>query len=346
MTQTIDPQLEGDVDPDDLSSNPSTARPFAEIAEARRLPSRCPGRRHGRRGGVPDHQRRRCTAGAGRTGERLRRQRATAARVPADRAQLGGRGRGAPRVHRATVHPVGDSAARLLPGVPAGHPERGRPDRQHRCPAGRADRHAPRRHDVLPARARRQGQQARAARPQPRVHRRVLPAQGHLHGGLPGHDPRRRAEVAERPRDLGGRDRTGPLGHLEAAALAPEPAHHGLHADGVLGPGGRPPAAAHRGRPVRSPAPRHAQQLRQRRDPVGHLPDLRGELQPLLPRAGRREPHRGEHCAAGPLRRRSGRLPLGRVRRAVRRHHDRTRTSRTASAGSSRSTRSTRARRR
>jgi secreted PhoX family phosphatase len=78
-----------------------------------------------------------------------------------------------------------------------------------------------------------------------------------------------------------------------------------------------------------------AQQLRERGHALGHLPDLRRELQRLLRLEWR--PH--GQCAREPLRHRPGRLrlPLARSRSALRCERQGTRTSPTASAGSSRS---------
>jgi hypothetical protein len=69
------------------------------------------------------------------------------------------------------LHSLGHADPRRLPGVPAG--------RQHRCRAGAADRHAPRRHALLPARQGLARQPPGPARAQPRVHRRALPAYRH-----------------------------------------------------------------------------------------------------------------------------------------------------------------------
>ena len=76
------------------------------------------------------------------------------------------------------------------------------------------------------------------------------------------------------------------------------------------------PAAGHRlrphpGRPGGTLAARHAQQLRQRLHPVGHLPDLRGELQRLLPRR-RRAARPRARSADQPVRRRRRPQQLGR----------------------------------
>ena len=84
-----------------------------------------------------------------------------------------------PGYTRPAVHPVGHADPRQLPGVRAGTPDAGSPSGNTAAEQAAADRHAPRRHALLPARTRRPRQRARAARAQPRVHRRALPAHRH-----------------------------------------------------------------------------------------------------------------------------------------------------------------------
>ena len=86
-------------------------------------------------------------------------------------------------------------------------------------------------------------------------------------------------EIAPRRRRASGRSVRSPL----------QPPHHRQHRRWPSP--ARPPATGccRRGRPAGTTPARHAQQLRPRLHPVGHLPDLRGELQRLLP-ARRRAP--------------------------------------------------------
>ena len=116
-----------------------------------------------------------------------------AARLHGHPAEHGRRGRRPARLPGAAVHPLGHADPRQLPGLRRpGTPTRRRARHgQHRRRAGRADRHAPRRHDVLPARRRRTRQQARPAGAQPRVHRRVLPAHRRVRGRRTGPRPPR-----------------------------------------------------------------------------------------------------------------------------------------------------------
>ena len=78
------------------------------------------------------------------------------------------------------------------------------------------------------------------------------------------------------------------------AGLAICPPHHRRHAD-RRSPA-RPPAMSGMkttADPTGTPVRRHAQQLRRRHHAVGHLADLRGELQRLFLGQGRRRPSRG-----------------------------------------------------
>jgi secreted PhoX family phosphatase len=76
----------------------------------------------------------------------------------------------------------------------------------------------------------------------------------------------------------------------DGAPVALRAALHAASPFGGQGPGRRPPADAHRGRPGGPHGAGHAEQLRQRQDALGHLPVGRGELGLLL--RGRRQPHR------------------------------------------------------
>ena len=96
------------------------------------------------------------------------------------------------------------------------------------------------------------------------------------------------------------------------------PPHHRRHADGDHRPGRRPRPHEDHGRSDRPPRARHAQQLRRRHHALGHLADLRGELQRLLLGQGRRRPSRGRELQA--LRRARQLVRLGQVPRPLRRH--------------------------
>ena len=93
-------------------------------------------------------------------------------------------------------------------------------------------------------------------------------------------------------------------GQVAGGRLPVRPPHHRRHPGPLLRPGDRrPPAAA-----VQQRADGHAQQLLVRRDAVGHLPGLRGELQRLLrhrPTPRSRRP-RSRRATASPARARTG----------------------------------------
>ena len=112
------------------------------------------------------------------------------------------------------------------------------------------------------------------------------------------------------------------------APLALRPPDHRLHAHRRLRPGRRRSADAHRRRSHRPQGAGHAEQLRPRRHPLGHLPRLRGELERVL---RQRRRHRARRRARRRGRPRAGRsealrpdgsrrrLPLARARRPLRR---------------------------
>jgi hypothetical protein len=167
-----------------------------------------------------------------------------------------------------------------------------------------------------------------AAGDEPRVHRR--------RAAVPGRQEQLdRGEGAQGPGGpRRGGDRGGPAGRplADGAPVELRPALHREHADRGQRARGRACADEDRGRSRRPHRARHAEQLRQRHDALGHLPQRRGELGLLLRRPGR------ARCRPAPL----GPAPerpvaLGRTRSALRRGRG-IRTNSTASAGSSRST--------
>ena len=147
-----------------------------------------------------------------------------------------------------------------------------------------------------------------------RVHRR-----GPAAPGRPAADDRREgAQVAggARRHHRGDRPQRRPLGG--GAALELRPAPDGLHAHALRGSGRGPPAAADEHGSRRPQPARHAQQLRDGRDALGHVPDLRGELQPVLrPRPGERRAD-GRPAPLRPAERRQ-RARLGDAGRTLRR---------------------------
>ena len=174
----------------------------------------------------------------------------------------------------------------------------------------------------------------RAARHQPRVHRR-RPAPPGRHADV---DRREGAEVAGGARDLGDRGADGrrPLARDPAVALR-APGHRG-DADGDHRAGRRARVDADRRRSGRPHRARHDEQLRDGLHPVGDLPDLRGERPVLL-----RQPLRQRARAPAALRRSpSGAAGTAGTSSTSASMPRAIRTSRIASAGSSRSIRSTR----
>ena len=267
-----------ELDPDDISTNPTPGPCFNEIIERRAtrrtvlatggataaatfLTTALPGGPAAAHGGTRSAQ-------APPAGIRAR---------PAQHRRRSRRSRG---VHGAAVHPLGNPPHRESPGLRARHPAL-RAGREHGRRPGAAGGHAPRRHALLRTRRRPprppprpSTHRPRPARGQPRVHRRGLPAHRHQHAaGQDVLDRRHGPQVPARPRRLGGGDRGGvPRFLVRRPPVAAEPADHRQHADVLLRPRGRPPAGPHLGRPGR-PRPRgHPQQLLARRDPVGHLP--------------------------------------------------------------------------
>ena len=121
-------------------------------------------------------------------------------------------------------------------------------------------------------------------------------------------------EIAARRRTASGRWSARPL-NRRITANTP---------DALLRPGRGPPAAAHGGRPGRD-ARRSARSTTARNGvhPVGHLPDLRGELQRLLPRRRRRLRPPSTPALTSALRRRRRPQQLGHPRPALRRHRRR-----------------------
>ena len=94
----------------------------------------------------------------------------------------------------------------------------------------------------------------------------------------------------------------------------------------LSGPAAGDPALRHRADPAGRTVLGHVQQLRAWRHAVGHVPDLRGELQRLLRQRrratswrGRRRPAARDHRGSRHGARRAVRLPLARARRALRR---------------------------
>ena len=155
--------------------------------------------------------------------------------------------------------------------------------------------------------------------------------------------PRDGAALAERARRRGLRDRAAAwpvVGGRAARRRGGSPPNTPME---LTGPAAGHPLLQTAADPHGHGGARHHQQLRQRRDPVGHVPDVRGELQRLL---RHRRPRVRPDAADGALRHRQRGGDAVAPRRPALRPGRRTRTSRTASAGSSRSIPATRRRRR
>ena len=118
---------------------------------------------------------------------------------------------------------------------------------------------------------------------------------------------------------LGARDPQGRRPLAGGAGQQVQPAHHHLrHRDGAHRPGGRPCAPADQGRPHRQEGGRHGQQLRRRRDALGHLAQRRGEFPRLFLGQGRRGFAAGRQPQA--LWRTQQLVQLGRLLRPLGRH--------------------------
>ena len=95
-------------------------------------------------------------------------------------------------------------------------------------------------------------------------------------------DPETVLQGAERPRRQRVRTRVGSRTARGASCARATPGGSRQHADGAHRPGRRSSIAADAADPTGTRRARHGQQLRQRLDAVGHVPDVRGELQRLL----------------------------------------------------------------
>ncbi len=178
---------------------------------------------------------------------------------------------------------------------------------QQRGRPGSADRHAPRRHALLPA-----GRQPpRSARDQSRVHRR-RPSSHRRHRHLERAEGAQVDRGTRRQRDRGRGPRRPVAGRAPVQVRAP---NHCGNADAGRRTGGRSPVDEDCGRPVGVACAGHSEQLRERHHALGHVPDRRGELHLLLqrPRAAL-----GPRTALGTAQG-WARLSLARARGAIRR---------------------------
>ena len=232
----------------------------------------------------------------------------------------------------------------VVAGAPAFDPKQ-----QTRRRAAPAVRLQLRLHRLFPDAGRRQSVASRPPRRQPRIHQRGADVPRPAAAGRQERDVRRHDGGARRHRN--GRawrrgDRDPPRERQMAGRRAIRNTRRRIDADDADGhhrPGRGPCAAADLRRSERPPRARHGQQLRRRRDAVGHLADLRGELPRLLQRQARRRriPRRATTSAtACPPNGTPG------ASSTTASTSPRSRTSPTASAGSSRSIRSIRPRRR
>ena len=327
-------ELDHVLDPDDVSTNPSTGPELQRRGGAPRLPPRRAGRRHGRRRGVPDHAACWRPPGAWRT--RVPGRCGRAARLQPDPARL--------RATRSSSRPATPPGLRAV-GHPAHRAATPSSGRAPTPPLSRSNRSACTTTACTTSRSHQAGRATSAVcwwsttstptratcRPAPAPCRRKstwtpeMVAKSQAAHGVSV------IEVA------GARHR-----RVGRGPLAAQPADHREHPDVVQR--ARPPGTArpHRRRPGRAAPARHDQQLLARRHALGHLPDLRGELQRLLP--GRPGAYTAEQQAL------TSRYGVGGDRKNWATHDPRfvvtpaTRTSRTGLAGSSRSTRSTRTR--
>lgn len=140
-----------------------------------------------------------------------------------------------------------------------------------------------------------------------------------------GRAPHRRRHRARRPWGVDRRDRRAGW-PMATRDRRPQPTDHGHHPDAHQRAGRGRPTPAHGRRSDRDHGPGDAQQLRRRLDAVGHVPDGRGELQPVLRQRGDPGRRQGQ-VLARPLshpggRQRAqvgaGRRALGRGRRTER----------------------------
>ena len=214
-----------------------------------------------------------------RQGRSARRRRPLGARLRRRGTERGRRGDGPRRLRRPGADPVGRPDPARRAGVPVRRHE-------HRRRAGAAVRHGPRRDGVLPAVT-----QAGPARGQPRG----VGLGGILFATAAGlHRPGDRAEGTERPRRQRVRARAAiATGHGASCGRATPAASRRTPPMELTGPGRRAIPRCRRPpiRPARAVLGTF-NNCANGADAVGHLPDVRGELQRLLrhrePRSRRR----------------------------------------------------------
>ena len=253
--------------PADLRS-PCSRRAFVGtgvIAGADGVPRRARGQSG--RGRIGSAESRRCSPTRWLVGAQWPPER-HAPRLRGDRAVGRGHGRRPGRLHRAAADPVGRSDQPRRSGVQVRRHE-------HSRRTGPAVRHGPRRHALLRVSRSRKG---------------VL---------VVNHEAVDNDRALQRPTGLRRTRRTssGPR-HAHGVAVCEVELRGGTwsrvssrtwpaasHANTPMqltGPAAGSPVAADDGRSERHERARHVQQLRQRRHAVGHVPDVRGELQRVL----------------------------------------------------------------
>jgi len=281
------PGQEGRHDPAD----PPADRP-ADTGGSHRLPSQPPWPDQGRRSRCHDLAVQRRGAGERAVVAHLQGTRPHARRAAARR-------RG---IRHAGGDPLGRSGAGRCAGVRSRQPDGGR--------AGETVRLQQRLSRPLSVAVRRQGWRPLPAGGQPRV--RQSAADVRRAEERARKDPRTGRGRDGGGRRLGGRDRPRRRNVEGRPRQQVQPPPLGQHADGSLRSRGGPRSAEDVGRSGRAQGAGHAQQLRRRQHAVGHVADLRGELQRLLRRRyGQARSEGGEALRPRPFR-----LWLGAPRRA------------------------------